>query len=104
MIGLNFIIIGVIVLEFVDSISFKLFVLGGMMRTYSMSKEVLANLKRLSFESRRERVWCRKFLKSCDKLKIAFGDCNFLDELTPLRCLDVSVNLSVLILLLTRGK
>ncbi len=102
-IGLNLIIIGAIVFAFVDSISFILFLLGGMIQTYILSKKLLANVKRLGYKSRQERVWSRKFLKSCDKIRIKFSDCNFLEELTPLRCFDIAVNLSVQILLLTRG-
>lgn len=46
--------------------------------------------------------WAQRFIKSCQLIKIRFGSLNFIEERTPLNCLDFANNLTVELLLLTK--
>ncbi len=83
-----------------------LVILGGMVAVYTISKKTLTRAKLAVSQttmSRYDRRWAKRFLRSCNAIKIKFGANNFFDELTPLRCLDSSLNLTVQVLLLSRG-
>lgn len=45
----------------------------------------------------------RKFYKSCSNIKVKFGSLNYIERLTPLKCMAFSLDLTVNLLLL-RGK
>lgn len=102
----TFIIIGLLMAAQVDGISVLLLVLGQMVLLHTQSKQVLADIGKLSssYRNRIDRIWIRRFLKSCKTIRIRFGKANFLEEQTPLRCIDASMNLTVQIMLLTRNK
>jgi len=74
-----------------------------MVAVHKTSEKMLVEANRLvgSLEmSRYMKLWVKRFWRSCDEVKIRFGDNNFLDTLTPLRCMDTSMNLTVQVLLL----
>jgi len=73
--------------------------LGGMVAIRSKSKKVLQENKVMQGETQRESKIYRKFWQSCPIIKIKFGAQNFVEELTPLNCLDFTVNLAVQFLL-----
>lgn len=50
-----------------------------------------------------EKKWVRRFAKSCGIIKIKFGGNNFVDSLTPLRCISHSLQITVQILLLDKN-
>ncbi len=87
-----------------DGVAAILLILGGMVEVHKNCKYFLAKVKYLKYlgTSRGARIWARRFWRSCEKLKIKFGDFNFVEELTPLRCLDFTANLTVHMLLLAR--
>lgn len=77
--------------------------LGCMLSAPIESKEKLAYIRRLDLThtSTAVRKWTRRFWRSCGPIKIKFGGNNFLEKLTPLRCLDYAINLTVQFLLLS---
>lgn len=90
----------------VDCMFGILVILGGMVAVYSNSKIRLEGTKMVIAQtqlSSYDRRWAKRFWRSCENIKIRFGDNNFFDELTPLRCLDVTSNFTVQVLLLSRG-
>ncbi len=48
-----------------------------------------------------DRKWEHRFYRSCSALKILIGSTNFVDELTPLNCLNFSIDCTVNLLLLS---
>ncbi len=80
-----------------------LVILGQMAIMHSRSRTILDTMKRRTtvFLSALDRKWEQRFYRSCSYLKFMIGSVNFVDELTPLNCLQFSVTLSVNVLLLT---
>lgn len=93
-------------MAFADGLANNMILLEGMVSMCANSKNVLKRAKYLTvdFVSRRENLLIKKIWISCDKIKVKFGDSNFLEELTPLRCLDFSVDMAVQLLLLSGSK
>ncbi len=83
----------------VDSAAVLLVLLGGMVAVHKTSRDKLQDAKNLTISSR----WSNKYWRSCSLLKAKFGDNNFLEKLTPLRCFDMGIQLSVQFLLLSRS-
>lgn len=79
-----------------------LIILGGMSTVYITSRRALVTKPKLYSCS--DARWLRRFLRSCQPLKIRIGSVNFVDELTPLNCFHVSITLGVNIILLERNK
>lgn len=102
----NVMVYGAMGMAFVDGITMLMILLGGMVSVCASSKIVLKQAKflELSMVPKKNKMWVKRVWRSCDKLKIKFGDNNFLEELTPLRCLDFSVGLTVQLLLLSTNK
>ncbi|CAL8108039.1 unnamed protein product [Orchesella dallaii] len=88
-----------------NSLSFFNISLGGMVGVYTKSAKVLQAANRIARvgrgHSQAERKWLMKFYRSCPLLKMRIGYCNFLDGVTPLVCIDVAINLTVQLLLIT---
>ncbi|CAL8126948.1 unnamed protein product [Orchesella dallaii] len=94
-----------------ESILFFTVGIGGpMVSMHVDSKQLLANFKRQhgnvqksigSTEQRLSKIWINKFYRSCSPIKIKLGESNFLEELTPLRCVDCSFDMTIQFLLLT---
>lgn len=61
------------------------------------SKKVLKQSKKVKEISmrRKNKVLVKNLWRPCDKIKVRFGDNNFLHELTPLRCVDFSFDMTV---------
>ncbi len=80
--------------------------LGGLVSVFIKSKEIKKGSKMLeiSYNCRKERKWARRYWKSCNVIKIKFGESNFLEELTPLKSLHFSLDLTVQFLLLSAHK
>ncbi len=89
----------------VECVFVILIVFEGMVGVYKQSKRKLRICKRMveKYESVKERKWLRRYWRSCNILKVKFGDGNFFEELTLLRCLDMSLNLTIQLLLLSRN-
>ncbi len=102
----NIVMMATFMVTVVDAIICILVILGGIVSVYIKSKVTLQATKRLGFgiSCKRSRNWMRRFFRSCDVIKIKFGDNNFLEELTPFKCLDFSLNLTVQFLLLSLNK
>lgn len=86
-----------------NTVSCLITILSAMASIYTKSKHVLEGKKRnqkLQI-SGISGTWELKFYKSCRPLRIIFGLDNFIDELTPLHCLEESTILCVNLLLLT---
>lgn len=94
------------IMAFADGVTMLMILLGGMVSVCASSKRVLQEAKSMkkNCASRKNQLLVKKLWLSCDKIKIKFGDSNFLEELTPLRCLDFSAGMTVQILLLSTNK
>lgn len=79
-----------------------LVLLGGMVSVYTESNNLFKIVKKLDLScgNRVDRMWRRRYWKSCTLIKFKFGDSNFIETLTPLRCLDFSLNFTLQLLLL----
>ncbi len=100
----NFKIMSTFILTVLNSAMVMLLILSGFVSVHKKSKQFLQDVKSLEYleTSRVSRIWARKYWQSCEKLKIKFGDDNCVEELTPIRCLDFTANLTVQMLLLAR--
>lgn len=101
----NLVILLIMAIIWADFILFLLICLGTFATLYKESKATVQKIKLSLAEisDRIERIWARKFLRSCGALKVKFGANNFVEELTPLNCLSYSLQISVQILLLQRS-
>lgn len=85
-----------------------LFLIGGQAGVWSDSRKMFEMLDRLNVSrdellGRWERKWQQRFWKSCRNLiKVKFGINNFVEEKTPLNCLNCAVSLTVQLLLLEK--
>lgn len=100
----NLIITCILVAGFVDTIFVILFALGGMVIVNRKSTVFIEKLKYYDRWSPVDirRLWIPKFAKGCQPLKIKFGVNNFIEKLTPLKCLHCSARLTIQILLSER--
>lgn len=90
---------------FINAMWFVVLFMSGMAGIYIESKLVHqkdANANADLGQTRKEKTWRRKFMRSCPFIKIRFGDLNFVEELTPLNCLDFGNHITVQLLLLTK--
>ncbi|CAL8146084.1 unnamed protein product [Orchesella dallaii] len=92
----------------IDCFLFLLVCVGGMVSPYVESRKALETLKRQrpknEFVRRGSRYcyrWLQTYVKSCFLIKVKMGKDNFLEELTPLNCVNLAINVTVNILLLT---
>lgn len=70
---------------------------GQMASVYTKSRSIIENLswKQSRGETKFSLMLEHRFYKSCLPLKIMMGSDNFIESLTPLNCLEHSLNLSV---------
>lgn len=54
--------------------------------------------------SRKDKLSVKKLFSSCNMLKVKFVNSNFLEELTPLRCFNFAVDMTVQFLIVSRNK
>ncbi len=103
--SMNVIMLAIFLIMTIEGTVALLVILAGMVAVYKESKMTLVGMKKLEYKiyARGCRIWLRKYRASCGKIKIMFGCCNFLEELTPLRCLDLALNLTLQFLLLSRS-
>ncbi len=101
----SYIVIAMVLIMIINATASILVVFGEMVSVYAKSKEIIQSVKHLeyTYRSRECRRWSRRYWRSCGILKTKFGDNNFLERGTPLRCLDFSFNLTVQFLLLARN-
>ncbi|CAL8146090.1 unnamed protein product [Orchesella dallaii] len=92
----------------IDCFLFLLVCVGGMVGPYVESRKALETLKRQhpssGFARRGSRYsfrWLQRYVKSCFLIKVKMGKDNFLEELTPLNCVNLAISVTVNILLLT---
>lgn len=100
----NLILACFLVAVFVDSVLIILFCLGEMVAVNRRSKAFIQNLKfyNPSTLGESDRLWTRKFAQACQPIKIKFGANNFIEKLTPLKCLSCAARLTIQILLSER--
>lgn len=83
-----------------------LVLLGGMSKVYLQSSKCLDQMKRLNSSNSginlRSNKWLQRFCRSCSLIKVRFASINFIDELTPLNCVNFSNDLSMQLLLLSK--
>lgn len=86
-----------------DGIAFLLVWVCGILQVSAKSKLFLCIARYIDMTTltTKERKWSRRFYRSSRIVKIKFGDDNFLENLTPLRCLDFSAGITLQILLLS---
>ncbi len=99
----NKVMIATFTIMTVDGTLTILLTLGGMASVFKDSKSTLSATKRLesTLMVKRERLWLQKYLRSCSEIKVKFGDNNFIEELTPLRCVHFAIDLTAQFLLLS---
>lgn len=100
----NLIIAGILVLAVMDATLVSLFCLGGMVLVNKKSKVLIHKFKsyRHHSELEMEKLWIRKFAKTCMPIRMKFGSSNFVESLTPLKCLNCAARLTIQILLTER--
>lgn len=88
----------------IDGTYILLVLLGGMVLTYSESNKTLERIRGLDVSNfnRKERSWFRMYWKSCTIIRIKFGDNNFVEDRTPLNCLDCVLDLTMEILIVMK--
>lgn len=77
--------------------------LGPMALVNQQTDTLLSSMRQKQYSSKvpvRESKWERRFHKSCSPLKIMVSSVSFVDKLTPLNCLDLSMDISVNLLFL----
>ncbi len=86
-----------------DTVFVIVWILGGLVEVREESERCFMKVRILEVRQmfRVKRSWIRRYLRSCPLLKIRFGEKNFMENYTPLRCLDFSVNLTVQFLLVS---
>lgn len=99
----------VFLLVTVDSVLLIIVTFGGMSAVYRESKSIIKRKAMWHMHicfvspseySRMELKWQEKFYKSCPLIKVKFGYSNFIEELTPLNCMNTAVGMAVQLLLL----
>lgn len=88
----------------VDCLLLLVALTSGMVKVFAESANLHINVERLYLGNvllKRDKKWMEKFWNSCDKIKIKFGDNNYLEEVTPLKCLDCSLQFTMQVLLLS---
>lgn len=80
---------------------------GTMSEIFQEFEDLLNRLKRrrIMIGQHRKRLcfqWRERFYLSCTPVKFKFGEFNFVDRLTPLKCISFAINQSVSILLLSK--
>lgn len=101
----NIIPLGILSVITFNSMFTIIIVVGGMGTVYVESRTALIKLKesvagKNQIKGRYDVKWTRMFHKSCNLIKIRFGSINFVDQLTPLNCIDFANGLTVQLLLL----
>lgn len=98
----DFIFVSTLVMLLIDAVLVDLVILGQMGAVYRKSHELLDVMKCAHNPNLtgREQKWEHKFYRSCPPLKIMINSVNFVDGLTPLNCLHLSMTLSANILML----
>lgn len=99
-------IVTIIVTSTINSIACILIMLGGLVSVYTDSEQIIPFAKKMlwKYEQRATRKWARMYWRSCNQFKIKFGDTNYLEELTQIKCIDLSFDLTIQFLLLSRNK
>lgn len=100
----NWVVICILVTAYVDTTLITLFSLGGMVAVNTTCKIFIKNLKLYDRGSisNLEKLWGAKFVASCSPFKVKFGGSNFIEKLTPLKCLNCAARLTIQILLCER--
>lgn len=100
----NWIITCILMTAYVDSTLMVLFTLGGMVTINRRSKAFIETLESYHIRGLGDTdwKWISTFRRSCQRLKIKFGDNNFIEKLTPLKCLHCAARLTLQILLCER--
>ncbi|CAL8121079.1 unnamed protein product [Orchesella dallaii] len=89
------------VFVFINTMAVLVISLGGMVTVHLKSKELGQQFKWSSVEYKRGQMkWLSKFIKSCGFIKIYFGRTNFLEALTPVHCINFTINFSLQLLLI----
>lgn len=87
-----------------DSVPILVILVGGLARVWVISSQVLKNVRRHTLIRSTKCITSGKpklkFLNSCSCIRVGFGDLNFVDQTTPLNCVDFANNLTVQLLLL----
>lgn len=98
--------LAMIVLILANSVPVSIILMGGLARVSTTSKKTLQVVRKETvtmFSGNRSRIKAEnRFLRSCSCIKVRFGDLNFVDQTTPLNCIDFSTNLTVQFLLLQK--
>lgn len=87
----------------VDSLMGMMMILGQMALVNQKTDGLLSSMRQKQYSTEipiRERKWERRFYRSCLPLKIMVSSVSFVDKLTPLNCLDLSLDIAVNLLLL----
>lgn len=93
----------------IDTLLLVIVTFGGMSAVYRESKHIIKRKAKWhihscfdtpSAYSRMDLKWQEKFHKSCPLVKVKFGGNNFIEELTPLNCINMAVGMTVQLLLL----
>lgn len=73
--------------------------IGGMAKVYAVSVYLLESFKSAAV-SKITSPWGKRYCKSCRPLKIMIGSGNYIDQKTPLTCIDAAISYCVDLLLI----
>lgn len=100
----NWFELALVTVTVVNTFPILLVLLGNLASVYVISKKCLQTQNKemlCTFTGNMSKIRAeRKYLRSCQCIKVGFGDLNFVDQTTPLNCIDFTNNLTVQILLL----
>ncbi len=97
----DFMSIAVLAILLVDCNMILMVIFGQMATVYRRSCKILKFMtSKYDREKRnRQNKWEQRFYRSCSPLKIMISKANFVDVLTPLNCVQISIGLSVNLML-----
>ncbi len=102
----DFKFVATLLLLTIDCLMGMLIILGQMGMVYQKSNCLLRKMQCRHYSqgiSIRDQKWEHRFYKSCSPIKIFISSVNFVDQLTPLNCLQLSMTFTANILLLNVG-
>lgn len=88
------------------AVSVLLFMVGGMAGISVSSEMLLLQLRKglIHVKRRTLKKTCRSFVNSCRPIYVKFGSLNYIEVLTALKCIDLAIQLTMQLLLVTNNK
>lgn len=97
----NLLQLSVFLVLMTDSALLLIVILGNMSKVLVQSHRIFEVVRtHMTTQKISDRKQMEKFLKSCNFVKVRFGTLNYIDSLTPIKCIDFANDLTVQLLLI----